>query len=68
MKMKIEKILISDPVDEAAIQILRERNIHCDLRPGLPKNELITIIKVVWGLFIIQYLTFNFNLYRTMMH
>lgn len=56
--MKIEKILISDPVDEAAIQILRERNIHCDLRPGLPQNELITIIKVVWGLF--THSIFNF--------
>ncbi|KAH9413312.1 hypothetical protein DERP_007788 [Dermatophagoides pteronyssinus] len=45
MKIQIEKVLISDPIDPAAIQILRERNIHCEVATGLSPNELINIIK-----------------------
>ncbi|OTF78191.1 hypothetical protein BLA29_012744 [Euroglyphus maynei] len=45
MKIKIEKILISDPIDVSAVDILREHNIHCDLKTGLSSDELINIIK-----------------------
>lgn len=44
--IEIKKVLISDSVDAEAINILRERNIECDLKTGLKKEELISIIKV----------------------
>lgn len=46
MSIKLNKVLISDPVDEAAIQILRARSLQVDLRTGLPKDQLLAIIPV----------------------
>lgn len=44
MAIKLNKVLISDPVDEAAVEILRARNLQVDLRTGLPKDQLLAII------------------------
>lgn len=44
---KIKKVLISDSVDEAAIEILRQKQIECDLRVGLDETKLIKIIPVI---------------------
>ncbi len=46
MAIKLNKVLISDPVDEAAVEILRARNLQVDLRTGLPKDQLLAIIPV----------------------
>ena len=46
MIIKLNKILISDPVDEAAIEILRNRNLEVDVFTGLPKDQLLAIIHV----------------------
>ena len=43
MSIKLNKVLISDPVDPAAIEILRQRNLQVDVRTGLPKDQLISI-------------------------
>lgn len=44
--IEIKKVLISDSIDAEAINILRQRNIECDLKTGLDKEELMAIIKV----------------------
>lgn len=46
MSIKLNKVLISDPVDDAAIEILRNRNLQVDVRTGLPKDQLLGIISV----------------------
>lgn len=46
MAFNLNKVLISDPVDEAAVEILRARNLQVDLRTGLPKDQLLAIIPV----------------------
>ena len=49
MAIKLKKVLISDPVDEAAIEILRNRDIQADVQTGLSKDSLIRIIPVCFS-------------------
>ena len=49
MAIKLNKVLISDPVDEAAIEILRNRGIQADVQTGLSKDSLIRIIPVCFS-------------------
>lgn len=46
MSIKLNKILISDPVDQAAIDILKQRGFQVDVSTGLSKEKLISIIGV----------------------
>ncbi|MGF1454631.1 MAG: phosphoglycerate dehydrogenase [Alphaproteobacteria bacterium] len=38
------KVLISDKLSEAAVEIFRSRGIEADFKPGLPKEDLLQII------------------------
>lgn len=38
------RVLVTDPVSEDGIRILRERGLHVDYRPGISKDELIRVI------------------------
>ncbi|KAI2799099.1 hypothetical protein BLOT_014928 [Blomia tropicalis] len=42
--IKLNSILISDPVNNAAVEILRERKLQVDVRTGLAKEQLLEII------------------------
>ena len=44
------KVLISDNLSPAAVQIFRERGVEGDLKPGLDKDELARIIADYDGL------------------
>ncbi len=44
--MKLSKVLISDAVDASCREILEAAGISVDYRPGLGKDELLSIIKV----------------------
>ena len=44
--IKLNSILISDPVNNAAVEILRERKLQVDVRTGLAKEQLLEIIGV----------------------
>lgn len=46
MAMTIEKVLISDSVDESCRQILEAGGISVDYKTGLSKPELLAIVKV----------------------
>lgn len=46
MALQLEKVLISDSVDVSCREILESAGISVDSRPGLRKDELISIIKV----------------------
>lgn len=46
MAIKLNKILISDPVDQAAIDILTARGLQVDVKTGLPKDQLLAVIPV----------------------
>ena len=46
MSLELNKVLISDSVDASCREILESAGISVDYRPGLPKDELLTIIKV----------------------
>ena len=46
MALQLERVLISDSVDASCRQILEGSGITVDYRPGLPKDELLNIIKV----------------------
>ncbi len=38
------KVLISDALSPAAVQIFKDRGVEVDVKPGLPKDELLAII------------------------
>jgi len=38
------KVLISDSLSPAAVQIFKDRGVEVDVKPGLPKDELLKII------------------------
>jgi len=40
----MSKVLISDSLSPAAVQIFKDRGVEVDVKPGLPKDELIKII------------------------
>lgn len=40
----IQRFLISDALDHSVVNILQERNIDVDLKTGLPKDQLLSII------------------------
>ncbi|XP_054163293.1 D-3-phosphoglycerate dehydrogenase-like [Oppia nitens] len=42
---KLEKVLISDACDPSVVDILKSRDIRCDIKTGLPKEQLIDTIK-----------------------
>ncbi len=44
------KVLISDKLSEAAVEIFRTRGLEVDFKPGLPKEELLEIIGQYDGL------------------
>lgn len=44
------KVLISDKIDAAAIAIFKDAGVHVDYRPGLPAEELASILKDYDGL------------------
>lgn len=46
MGFKLNKVLITEAVDQAAVEILREKNLQVDVRVGLPKDQLLAIIGV----------------------
>lgn len=41
----LKKVLISDAVDQSAVDILKQKNIQTDIKTGLPKEQLIEIIR-----------------------
>lgn len=44
--LQIKKVLISDAVDEAAVNLLKEKGIHVDLQTALSRAQLLDKIKV----------------------
>lgn len=44
--MNIEKVLITDAVDVACVELLKKHSISVDCKYKLPKDQLIEIIKV----------------------
>ena len=44
------KVLISDQLSPAAVQIFKDRGVEVDVKPGLSKDELIKIIGQYDGL------------------
>lgn len=44
--LEIRKVLISDPVDPSAVDLLKARNIEADLKTNLSKDELLSILRV----------------------
>jgi hypothetical protein len=46
MSIQLERVLISDSVDSSCSEILKSAGIVVDYRPGLGKDELLSIIKV----------------------
>jgi len=53
MTLSIKKVLISDKVDSSCQDVLKQNNIETDYKPGLSKDELKSIIKVVIFIFYI---------------
>ena len=46
MALNLSKVLISDSVDASCREILHNRGIPVDYKPGISKEELLSIIKV----------------------
>ena len=46
MSIKLNKVLISDAVDNSCRDILESAGISVDYKPGLSKVDLLSIIKV----------------------
>jgi len=44
------KVLISDALSPAAVQIFKDRGVEVDVKPGLTKDELLAIIADYDGL------------------
>ncbi len=47
MALELKKVLISDSVDVSCREILESAGISVDYKPGLKKEELLDIIKVI---------------------
>ena len=48
MALTLDKVLISDAVDASCCSILKTHGVNVDYRPGLSKDELLSIIKVTF--------------------
>ena len=46
MSFQLKRVLISDAVDQSAVDILKQKNIETDIKTGLPKDQLIQTIRV----------------------
>ena len=46
MALQLNKVLISDSVDKSCREILEGDGISVEYKPGIAKDELLTIIKV----------------------
>ena len=44
-----KRVLVLDGVDNCCAEILRAANFTVDVRPTMPKDELVTVIKVKSG-------------------
>ena len=47
MAFKLTKVLISDSVDASCREILEGSSIPVDYKPGIAKDQLLSIIKVL---------------------
>ena len=50
MAIQLERVLISDSMDESCRAILEEDGVTVDYRPGLGKEELLACVKVAYDL------------------
>ena len=48
MSLNLGKVLISDSVDASCREILQNSGISVDYKPGISKEELLSIIKVLY--------------------
>ena len=46
VKLALEKVLVADPVDTVAVELLRRKNIVVDVNVGLSEAQLIQVIPV----------------------
>ena len=46
MALKIERILISDEIDNQCVEVLQASNVHTDKKTKLSEDELVEIIPV----------------------
>ncbi|MBV8429454.1 MAG: phosphoglycerate dehydrogenase, partial [Hyphomicrobiales bacterium] len=44
------RVLISDSLSEAALEIFKERGVHADFKPGIGKDHLLEMIPHYEGL------------------
>lgn len=58
MSIEVKNVLISDPLDKSAIEILNKANINVQINTGLNPQQLIEEIKV--SIFIIFKSFFSF--------
>lgn len=47
--MDIKKVLVSDAVDAACVDLLKQHSVQVDCKFKLPKEQLITEIKVSYN-------------------
>ena len=52
MALKLAKVLISDSVDSSCREILERNGVPVDYKPGMSKEELLSVIKVSHGRFL----------------
>lgn len=46
VQRKLEKVLVADQIDLAAVELLRRKNITVDIKTGLSEAQLIQVIHV----------------------
>lgn len=46
VKIALEKILVADPVDAVAVELLKRKNVTVDVNTGLSEAQLIQVIPV----------------------
>ena len=46
VKLTLEKVLVADPVDSIAVELLKRKNVQVDVNTGLSEAQLIQVIPV----------------------